>query len=149
MLLIGAFVDVLGIGNNKSPGPDGFTSFFLEEAWSIVKADVVEAVNYLPRHVNATIIALIPKTRCPNTPTDFRLIACANVLYKCISKILTMRIKVTDKLVSLQQGAFIKCRSIMYNVILAQELLNGYGTKSLSPRYVMMVELRKAYDSVS
>ncbi|GKC14605.1 RNA-directed DNA polymerase, eukaryota, reverse transcriptase zinc-binding domain protein, partial [Tanacetum coccineum] len=45
------------------------------------------------KDVNATLIALIPKVNDACNVTDYRPIACYNVLYKCISKILTTRIK--------------------------------------------------------
>ncbi|CAH9093976.1 unnamed protein product, partial [Cuscuta europaea] len=56
------------IGDDKAPGPDGFTSAFFKENWSIVGEDVVEAVRgffesgRLLKQINHTIIALIPKT---------------------------------------------------------------------------------------
>lgn len=54
---------------NKAPGPDGFPVEFYLEAWSVVREDTIQAVkdffvaDYLPRGVNATAIALIPKTQ--------------------------------------------------------------------------------------
>nr|GEV82627.1 hypothetical protein [Tanacetum cinerariifolium] len=56
--------------------------------------------------INATLISLVPKIP---TLSDFRPIACCNVLYKCISKILTSRIKgVVGNLVGENQSAFIE-----------------------------------------
>ncbi|GKC62627.1 RNA-directed DNA polymerase, eukaryota, reverse transcriptase zinc-binding domain protein [Tanacetum coccineum] len=43
--------------------------------------------------LNATLVSLILKVQTPRKVTDFRPIACCNVLYKCISKVLTNRIK--------------------------------------------------------
>ena len=35
---------MFGIGNEKAPGPDGYSSYFFKVAWSIVKEDVVNAI---------------------------------------------------------------------------------------------------------
>ncbi|GJY66021.1 hypothetical protein Tco_0468259, partial [Tanacetum coccineum] len=43
--------------------------------------------------VNATSISLVPKLETPSKVSDFRPVTCCNVIYKCISKILTNRIK--------------------------------------------------------
>ena len=61
--------------------------------------------------------------------TNLRPISFYNVCYKVISKILTKRIGIIlPKLISREQGAFIKGRSIHDNVALTQKLvqsLNG------------------------
>ncbi|GJV92832.1 hypothetical protein Tco_1540645 [Tanacetum coccineum] len=55
------------MGNDKAPGPDGFTAAFFKEAWDIVSKDVIKAVQEfflngkLLKELNHTIIALIPK----------------------------------------------------------------------------------------
>ncbi|GJQ92465.1 retrotransposon protein, putative, ty1-copia subclass [Tanacetum coccineum] len=58
-------------------------------------------------------------------------IACCNVIYKVINKILTNRIKEgLHKLVNLNQSAFIPRRLIRDNLLITQELLKGYTMKN-------------------
>lgn len=65
------------------------------------------------KELNATTIALVPKLDTPLKVSDFRPIACCNVLYKCISKVLTPRIKnVLAKILDKNQSAFIPGRHI-------------------------------------
>lgn len=52
-------------------------------------------------------------------------------------------------LVHQNQGAFIKDRLILHNILLGQELLRGYNRTKLSSRCVIKVDLKKAYDSLS
>lgn len=55
--------------NNKSPGPDGYTSEFFKKTWPMVGKDVIVAIKsffekgFLPKGLNATILALIPNWR--------------------------------------------------------------------------------------
>ena len=120
------------IDDSKAPGPDGFSSAFFKKAWRIIGNDVCCAIKEffdngkLLGEVNATLISLIPKTKTPNTVIDIRPIACCNVLYKCISKIITNRIKpMLNKLVSCNQSAFIPGRKIQDNILLTQEIRKG------------------------
>ncbi|KAL9668008.1 hypothetical protein QQ045_002379 [Rhodiola kirilowii] len=46
------------------------------------------------------------------------------------------------------QGAFVKGRSIVGNVSVAQQLMAGYGRKHISERIAWKIDLRKAYDTV-
>ncbi|GJS97584.1 hypothetical protein Tco_0804552 [Tanacetum coccineum] len=103
------------IKDSKAPGPDGYTSRFYKLAWSIVGTEVSQAVREffltgkLLGEVNATLISLVPKIPTPNKVSNFRPIACCNVLYKFISKIMTNRIKdVLGKLVNENQIMVIK-----------------------------------------
>ncbi|GKC45382.1 hypothetical protein Tco_1063104 [Tanacetum coccineum] len=61
---------MFNIGDDRASGPDGFTSAFFKKGWDTIGMDVPT-----PLKVN-----------------DFRPISCCNVLYNCISKILTNRI---------------------------------------------------------
>ena len=78
--------------SNKAPGPDGYTSEFFKATWSIVGSDFIAAVQsfftkgFLPKGLNATILALIPKKESANVMKDYRPISCCNVVYKVISK---------------------------------------------------------------
>lgn len=46
-----------------------------------------------PKEMNETLIILIPKQDTPRTVAQFRLIALCNVAIKCITKIITSRLK--------------------------------------------------------
>ncbi|GKA13247.1 hypothetical protein Tco_0692893 [Tanacetum coccineum] len=86
----------------------------------------------------------------PNKVSDFMPIACCNVLYKCISKVLTNRIKKgLEMVVSSNQSAFISGRYIQDNILLTQELLKGYNRKNGPNRCALKIDLQKAYDTVS
>ncbi|GJZ35731.1 RNA-directed DNA polymerase, eukaryota, reverse transcriptase zinc-binding domain protein [Tanacetum coccineum] len=144
------------IKDSKAPGPDGYTSRFYKLAWSIVRTEVSQAVREffltgkLLGEVNATLISLVPKIPTSNKVSDFRPIACCNVLYKFISKIMTNRIKeVLGKLVSENQSAFIGGRQINDNILLPQELFRGYNGKQKVKKVSFKIDLQKAYDTIS
>ncbi|XP_022852083.1 uncharacterized protein LOC111373750 [Olea europaea var. sylvestris] len=126
--------DVLfNIGDDKSPGPDGYTSCFFKKAWGMIEGDFVGAITEffetgsLLKQINHTVIALIPKTSHASTVGDFRPISCCNVVYKTITKILSNR-----SIIDNAQAAFVKGRSMVENVHLAQELLKQYNRKRVS-----------------
>ncbi|KAL4302194.1 hypothetical protein GQ457_10G025130 [Hibiscus cannabinus] len=127
-------VVMFGMNGNKAPGPDGFSAKFFQVAWKIVGADVTQAVLYffsscsLPAAFNSTILTLVPKVEVPAHATDFRPIACCSTIYKCITKILTNRLKSCLPSVILpNQSAFLQGRDLVENVLLAQEIINGQG----------------------
>lgn len=117
------------MASGKSPGPDGFPPEFFVKAWSVVGHDTAAAILYffesvqLPRIINSSAITLVPKHSNANHMSHFRPISCCNAIYKCIGKMITMRLSgVMNSLVSLNQSAFVPNRSIGDNVFLAQGL---------------------------
>jgi len=108
---------------DKAPGPDGLTSAFFKATLHIVGKDICWAIKdffrsgKLLQMVNATFLTLVPKVSCPRTVGDYRPIACCNMIYKVITKIITSRLQlVMDYLVDEVQGAFVKNRSIVDNI---------------------------------
>ncbi|KAI5665828.1 hypothetical protein M9H77_15681 [Catharanthus roseus] len=114
------------IGNEKSPGPDGYTSYFFKRAWNVIGEDFCQAIweffrtGKLLKQLNHCVIALIPKTKRAEKVGDFRPISCCNVTYKVITKLLANRLnKVLPFIVDKAQSAFIQGRSMVENIHLA------------------------------
>ncbi|GJW62043.1 putative RNA-directed DNA polymerase [Tanacetum coccineum] len=146
---------MFSMGDNKAPGPDGFSAAFFKEAWDIIGVDVCKAIKefftngILLKELNHTIIALIPKVNSPVRINDYRPISCCNTLYKCISKILANRMKESlSELISLNQSAFVPGRRIADNILLTQELMHNYHLDRGPARCAFKVDIQKAYDTV-
>ncbi|GFP99127.1 line-1 retrotransposable element orf2 protein [Phtheirospermum japonicum] len=94
---------------------------------------------------------MIPKSDRPSLVGDYRPIACCNVTYKVISKILASRLASTlGKIVDQAQSAFVEGRSMVENIHLAQEKFEKiHRIKKVSPRCILKIDLQKAFDSVS
>nr|TKR85361.1 hypothetical protein D5086_0000248420 [Populus alba] len=76
-------------------------------------------------------------------------ISCCNVIYKVLSKILASRFaQVLHEMVSPMQNAFLGGRYMSDNINLVQELLRQYCRKRSSPRCLLKVDFKKAFDSV-
>ncbi|GKA76547.1 putative non-LTR retroelement reverse transcriptase, partial [Tanacetum coccineum] len=75
---------VFAMPREKSPGPDGFTIEFFKDTWDVVGKDLLIAVQsffqlgFLPKGINSTILALIPKKKGAKTMKDYRPISCCN-----------------------------------------------------------------------
>ncbi|XP_060200597.1 uncharacterized protein LOC132628856 [Lycium barbarum] len=127
----------------------------VSKSWEITGKDITAAVllffqnHVLPTKINYTSVTLIPKVKNPVSVKEYRPISCCTVIYKLISKILTRRLQcVMAKLVENNQTAFVPGRLISDNIILSHELVKGYGRKNISPRCMLKIDMKKAYDSV-
>ncbi|XP_019263585.1 PREDICTED: uncharacterized protein LOC109241315 [Nicotiana attenuata] len=145
---------MFSISERKSPGPDSYRSDFYKASWSIVGEEVTNAVpefldnGQLLTQINSTSIALIPKVENPLQASQFRPISCCSVLYKCISKIVCKRLrKAIPLIVADIQAAVIQGRSLIHNVLICHDLLRHYNRKT-TPRCLMKIDLKKAYDMV-
>jgi hypothetical protein len=143
------------MGDNKSPGIDGFTARFFKDAWPVIGKDVCDAVkefflhSRILRDINCTLVTLIPKIEGASTLKEFRPISCCSTIYKLISKILTSRLgKVIGSVVSLNQAAFVPGQQLHAHVLLAFELMRQYGRQDGVPKCMMQLDMQKAYDMV-
>lgn len=79
---------------NKAPRPDGFTGEFFQATWTFMSEDLVNIVEEsrctkrMHPPLNATFLALIPKTKHSKEPQGFRPIALCNVVYKILATIM-------------------------------------------------------------
>jgi hypothetical protein len=100
--------------------------------WSSIKhsrEDIKEMMDNLAkgqlelwRH-NYGVIILIPKVKPAVNVKQFRPICLLNVIYKIITKALTIRLtSVIDKVISPYQTAFIPGRNILEGVVILQEI---------------------------
>ncbi|KAI0529127.1 hypothetical protein KFK09_001674 [Dendrobium nobile] len=118
---------------NIAPGLDGISYSFIKGYWSIIKTDFLNAIMYFLQHGEMnknwkdTLIVLIPKVSNPLVPANYRPISLCNAVYKLAAKvIINWLIMVIPKLVSMEQAAFIKGRSLSEHMLVGQEIFHKF-----------------------
>ena len=141
----------------KAPSPDGMSPLFYQHFWPTVKSIVITiALDFLnhgtaPPHFHDTHIALIPKTKNPESVTDYRPISLCNVAYKLASKVVANRMKtVLQEIVCENQSAFVAERLITDNVLVAHEMMTHISRKRKGKcgEIALKLDMSKAYDQV-
>lgn len=117
---------------DKALGPDGFSIQLYRIYWDIIKVDLFRMIKgFLQKakvggSINSTFLALIPKEANLVAFDRFRPISLCNASYKILSKLLANRINLLrEKLISPNQGGFVKGKHIIDNVILVQEIIHS------------------------
>lgn len=108
------------MGNNKAPGPDGFTVEFYKAFQHQLIPDLLKVYNNIILDPRATLfplndshIILVPKKQGAIEVSDFRPISLINSVQKIFSKIMANRLQlvIADFVLESQTG-FIKGRHI-------------------------------------
>jgi hypothetical protein len=148
---------VFSIGDFKAPGPDGLHAVFYKQFWDIcgheITQEVLQALNsgVIPDGWNDTTIVLIPKVENPEKITQYRPISLCNVIYKIISKMLALRLKlILPEVIAPTQSAFVPGRLITDNVLVAYESIHMIKNKKkgASGACAVKLDMHKAYDRV-
>ena len=136
--------------NNTAPGPDGFSIEFFKEFWPMVRPLIKEMLDDLHlgsfdlRRLNYGVIILLPKLKLPNNIKQFRPICLLNVIYKIITKVLTIRLsKIAERIISKNQTTFIPGRNILDGVVILQEVLHELRVKN-QQGIVLKLDFEKA-----
>jgi hypothetical protein len=76
--------------------------------------------------LNATFIALIPKSDDPTSMEDFQPISLCNCIYKVVSKFIARRLKtILSEKISKEQFGFLEGRQIHEAIGVAQEVMHS------------------------
>ncbi|XP_060181532.1 uncharacterized protein LOC132611140 [Lycium barbarum] len=122
---------VFGLNGDSTGVSDGFSGHFFQTCWSIVGGDVTNMENI-------------------NTFADLRPISLSTFANKIISRVLHERIvPLLPAIISSTQTGFIKGRSIMENVLRAQEIIRDINKRNKLHNVVVKLDMTKAYDRVS
>lgn len=102
-------------------------------------------------YFDKTHLFLIPKTKSPKDPSEFRPIGLCNTSYKIISKLLANRMKsLLDKVISLYQSTFLSSRQISDNIVVAHEIVHLMKKKKGKVGWLgVKIDMSKAFDRVS
>ncbi|XP_034681036.1 uncharacterized protein LOC117910970 [Vitis riparia] len=112
------FSTLMDRNDNKAPGPNGFTVAF----WQACGAEELG---------------------------EFRPISPLGGLYKLMAKVLANRLKqVLDKVVSVDQNAFVRGRQILDASLIANEVVD-YWQKRKEKGLVCKLDIEKTYDNIS
>lgn len=101
----------------------------------------------IPYILSQMAIVLISKKRVAEGLGDFRPISLCLMTYKIFTKLIGNHLALLlPKLVSLNQGAFIRGRSIFDNVSLTQEICREIRRPGGLPNLILALDMHKAYD---
>lgn len=146
---------VFSMDPSSAPGPDGFSGYFYQVCWDIIKDDVVRFVlqffttGSIYQNVNSSFIALIPKVEGASSITQFRPIAMANLNFQIITKILVDRLgSIANRVISTHQAAFIKGRRISDCIEMLSETMNILDKKAYGGNVAIKLDIVKAFETL-
>ncbi|WVZ76358.1 hypothetical protein U9M48_024338 [Paspalum notatum var. saurae] len=150
------FATIKDMPLDKAPGPNGFTGRFYLSCWQLIKEDVMAVLTAVLmgrvakfQLLNSAFITLLPKKADALEVKDYRPISLVHSVAKLVTKLLVNRLapRLSD-LVSVNQTAFVKGRSIQDNFLLVQQLTRCLHCKK-EPHVLFKIDISKAFDSVS
>jgi hypothetical protein len=140
---------------DKAPRPDGFTGIFFKVCWEIIKEDILLVLdsiyNLICAHLNllnSANIVLIPKKEGAEGVADYRPISLIHGIAKIFSKMLALRLRPhMHTLISVNQSAFIKGRSIHGNFLFVRNKARRYHRLKRA-MLLFKLDITKAFDSI-
>jgi len=145
---------VWSINLDKALRPDGFPIIFYQSLLNIIMQDLKKMLKYslhkqkIGGATNSTFLAIIPKDSNPSNFSLFLPISLYNSSYKILTKIISTRFNpLLPKLISENQGGFLKDKPITNNIVLVQEAIRS-RKKSKVPGMVVKINTENDFDWV-
>ncbi|KAA3486517.1 reverse transcriptase [Gossypium australe] len=133
----------------------GGNAVFFQNQWDNIGDAICEWVKkifeggIIDLEFNNTLIVLIPKAQNLENFSQFQPISLCSALYKLVMKVIANRFKsIFPKIIGQEQAGFIAGRSIIDNIIIAQEVLHSMRSKKRLQWMAVKIDLEKAYDRV-
>ena len=145
------------LNSDSAPGEDGLTPSFYQHFWHYMKTPLYESLlesiqdKILTLSQRRALISLLFKGKgCdPQEISSWRPISLTNTDYKIYSKVLALRVQAVIKnIISGNQVAYIKGRSITEHIRLIDDIINISNTNNL-PGFVVSLDFQKAFDTIS
>ena len=141
--------------NNKSPGNDGLTKEFYITFWQKLSKPLMECYIYnidegcMSFSQRQAVITLIEKPgKDRNFIDNWRPISLLNFDFKLLSKTFANRVKkVLPSIISNNQTAYVKDRSIEDSIRYVQDIIHYLNIKKL-PGILLTVDFQKAFDTL-
>jgi hypothetical protein len=137
-----------------APGPDGFSFLFYQKFWSIIKMDLMAFIRQFEKgninitRLNYAMIILIPKEKGARSLKKYRPISLINCSFKIFAKALNNMLEIIcDRLLAVNQTAFVKDRYILESVVSAHEIIHD-AEKYKRKEVILKLDNEKAYDKV-
>ncbi|RZC55482.1 hypothetical protein C5167_014343 [Papaver somniferum] len=141
---------------NGSPGSDGFSGIFFTSFWDIIGTDVINSVQcffqngWLIPNANPSLVIIIPKEPGADVIENFRPISLGNLHFKIIVKILANHLSpIASRIISPQQRAFLKDKSIFNCIGITSEAINVLDYKTFGGNLSLKFYIRKAFDTLN
>ena len=155
LLLLSIESVLKGFKKPKILGLDGWSVEFYLHFFDLVGRDILNVMEHSRNEgrvisvLNATFITLIPKSDKPTSFVEFRPISLCNMIYKTISKMAKITLKVIlDKAISINQFGFLHNRQIIEPVGIVQEVLHSIKVEK-QKILVLKLDLVKYFDRVN
>lgn len=144
--ILSAIKDMPG---DRAPGPGGITGSFFKTCQAIIKNDIMAVFQAVHSGRAHGFEILLPKKQDASEVRDFWPISLVHSVAKLIAKTMSLRLApVLRTLVTPNQCASIRGRSILDNYMLAQQLAKSFHAAK-APTVLLKLDIDRAFDTVS